>query len=225
MTTVHRGGVSIMGDSVHTDAGKVDPEFELDKLRFDYGWKWFSFHADQRTKMFNFFILAAGILATAVFSWYHQKTVACLLCATGVLVSVIFSRLDRRNQTLVMMGEEILGDLERRRLFGEHATFKLRDNQVRPFGILWRQAQEDVQAPPSFLKSARAGKHRVWLPGIAYLAAALFCAAGVGFYFSPDVPPVADRAASGLLAKPPCPAPALPLENPNSEKESKPANQ
>ncbi len=66
-----------------------EPDLELDKLRLDYAWKWFAFHADQRTKMFNYFILAIGIVATAVFSWYHQRGVVVILCAVGVTVALI----------------------------------------------------------------------------------------------------------------------------------------
>jgi hypothetical protein len=35
---------------------------DLVKLQFDYAWKWFSFHADQRVKMFNFMLVVFGIL-------------------------------------------------------------------------------------------------------------------------------------------------------------------
>jgi hypothetical protein len=38
-------------------------ELELLKLKFDYAWKWFSFHADQRLKMFNFMLVVVGIFA------------------------------------------------------------------------------------------------------------------------------------------------------------------
>lgn len=29
---------------------------DLEKMRFDYAWKWFNYHADQRMKMFNFIL-------------------------------------------------------------------------------------------------------------------------------------------------------------------------
>lgn len=41
----------------------VDPPTDLHKLQFEYAWKWFSFHADQRTKVFNFMLILVGILA------------------------------------------------------------------------------------------------------------------------------------------------------------------
>ena len=34
--------------------------------RLDYAWKWFNFHAEQRTKMFNYMLVGLGILATAI---------------------------------------------------------------------------------------------------------------------------------------------------------------
>jgi ABC-type uncharacterized transport system permease subunit len=39
---------------------------DLHKMPFDYAWKWFAFHAEQRTKMFNFMLIVLGIFATAI---------------------------------------------------------------------------------------------------------------------------------------------------------------
>jgi hypothetical protein len=167
-------------------ADKID--IEIEKMRLDYAWKWFAFHAEQRTKMFNFFILAIGILATAVFSWYHQREIAIVLCVVGVVVALIFSRLDRRNRDLVWLGEEMLIDMERRRLYGESKTFKDRNDFERPYGILWRQRREETQRNylAGLIHDAWIGKHRIWLRGIAYLTALIFAIAGVGIFLLSD---------------------------------------
>jgi hypothetical protein len=40
----------------------ADREFELHQAKMRYAWDWFSYHADQRLKAFNFFIVIIGIL-------------------------------------------------------------------------------------------------------------------------------------------------------------------
>jgi hypothetical protein len=75
---------------------------ELDKLRFDYAWKWFSFHAEQRTKMFNFMLVGLGALATVVVTAIndHLVLVARFACGLGFVIALVFWRLDGRNRTL-----------------------------------------------------------------------------------------------------------------------------
>src|SRR5258708_21730830 len=97
------------------------PEWELDllKLRLDYAWKWFSFHADQRTKMFNFMLIVVGIFATAVVAAVEEGMleVAFLLCLVPGLLAFVFSLLDRRNRDLVLLGRDVLCALGEKRLF------------------------------------------------------------------------------------------------------------
>jgi hypothetical protein len=42
------------------------PDSDLYKTQFDYAWKWFDFHAKQRTSMFNFYIIVVGATLGAV---------------------------------------------------------------------------------------------------------------------------------------------------------------
>jgi hypothetical protein len=35
-------------------------------VQLDYAWKWFSYHADQRMKLFNFMLVVFGVLSTAI---------------------------------------------------------------------------------------------------------------------------------------------------------------
>lgn len=151
-----------------------EEQLELEKLRFDYSWKWFAFHADQRTKFFNFMILVEGALATATATAYdtsHANT-AVVLCVTGAIFALIFAQLDRRNRDLVWLGEDVLVELERRVIFGEYEKIKDREKREIPFGILRRQAREEVYT--GMMHDALAGKHRFWNQAIAYLFILLF---------------------------------------------------
>jgi hypothetical protein len=78
-----------------------DTMSDLVKVQFDYAWKWFSFHADQRVEMFNFMLVAFGIFATAVVSSVDKglpKEVSIALCLLASALALIFVRLDRRNR-------------------------------------------------------------------------------------------------------------------------------
>ncbi len=148
---------------------------EIDKLRFDYAWKWFAFHADQRVKMFNFMLVATGFFAAAVASTYDKSpAVARALSVAAAVVSLIFTRLDRRNQDLVWLGEDVLVELERRMIFGRGATIEGRDGRSTPFGILWAQARSEQDHPPTVIQAYWRGRHRLWLRRVGYLIALLF---------------------------------------------------
>src|SRR5258708_6717426 len=158
------------------------PEWELDllKLRLDYAWKWFSFHADQRTKMFNFMLIVVGIFATAVVAAVKEGMleVAVLVCFVPGLLPFVFSLLHRPNRDLLLLGADLVCELGKKKLFGEDAKILISKDKEVPFGILWRQR---ISEPPSsdrpifsYLKDALLGKHRVWLRVIAVLISAFF---------------------------------------------------
>jgi len=88
-------------------------------MQFQYAWNWFECHAKQRISMFNYFLLAMGILATAYVHALKEapSIVAFCLALMGLLVSAIFWLLDWRNKQLVHMGEDLLRELEHKRLF------------------------------------------------------------------------------------------------------------
>jgi hypothetical protein len=169
----------------------ADKPSDLHKLQFDYAWKWFCFHADQRVKMFNFMLIVFGIFAAGVVNALDKNlpTVAIVgLCFFAMVLAVIFMLLDRRNRDLVWLGEDVLMDLERKAIFGEGKKIKGRykgryDVEI-DFGILWRQALEARRSPKlgpigNYLRDACLGKHRIWLPLIGGLIGVLFFAAGL----------------------------------------------
>jgi hypothetical protein len=182
-----------------------DPPLELRKLQFDYAWKWFSYHADQRVKMFNFMLVVFGVFATAIGSTVGRlpSGFTAVLCFVAAALGLIFPLLDRLNRDLVWLGEELLTHLEKNVLFGEAITIKDRRGEDIRLGILSRQSFEDDtranniwyawgkgvgdtwrawstwRACGKCVDDAWHGKHRVWLPLVGFLMFALFLGAGV----------------------------------------------
>lgn len=177
------------------DAPKKDESSELLKLRFDYAWKWFAFHAEQRTKMFNFMLLAVGIMANAILISFKEKvfSAAIILCGVGFLTCLIFSRLDRRNKELVHLAENMLVYLERTDIFGDSSYFSKRGRRIigvdetsegepardrAPFGLLWHQDryydQPDNVYKKAWIYRAWGGQHRIWIPLTSYMFAFVF---------------------------------------------------
>jgi hypothetical protein len=127
--------------------GPIPPQLsELQKLQFDYAWKWFSYHADQRVKMFNFMLAIFGIFAAAVVGAVANHLPAgftAILCGIAAALGLIFPRLDRRNRDLVWLGEELLAHLERTVIFGEGVGIRGRNGESIQLGILLRQSVEE----------------------------------------------------------------------------------
>lgn len=73
-----------------------------------YAWQYFSLHADQRMRLFNFFLLLSGLLMGAL-SAVKQITpgtnLAVLLPLIQTFSSFIFWRLDERSRTLIKNAE------------------------------------------------------------------------------------------------------------------------
>ena len=92
---------------------------ELLQLRQKYAWDWFQFHANQRTSMFNYFLVAMTILGSAYVGLVKEGIfpAAALLGLVGFLLAISFTILDVRNQQLVKMSEEVLKRLESEDLF------------------------------------------------------------------------------------------------------------
>ena len=87
---------------------------DLLKLRFDYAWKWFDYHAKQRITMFYYFLIIIGILASAYVQLLDKKLYALAtgLSIIGFFLSIGFYCLDLRNRQLVRWGEDVLKKLE-----------------------------------------------------------------------------------------------------------------
>jgi hypothetical protein len=159
------------------------PDERLKSAQFDYAWKWFVFHADQRTKMFNFMLVAMGLFANAIVTSIDKdlRLVAAILCAVTGIVAIIFRQIDWRNEHLVNIGEDALKQLETKWLFmgaaGEVEKTKCEKGHLN--AILLRKQEDDAKLVSEnwvadFYNGLKHGKHRTCLRAIALLMAALF---------------------------------------------------
>jgi xanthosine utilization system XapX-like protein len=86
----------------------AEAEADALKLSKELGLEWFKIHADQRLRMFNFFLLIAGFCigftSLQIKSAIAASTVAFLLG----LVCICFKLLDKRTSQLLKHGEKLL---------------------------------------------------------------------------------------------------------------------
>lgn len=123
---------------------------------WDYAWKWFEYHAKQRVSMFNFFLIASGVLAHAYVNLICEKCfgLAMGLAAIGTIISGSFLILDLRNAQLVYWGEDIMRRLERDSLFQDSFKGLNTKGQQTSKGILLRDLS---------CKERKWTKHWFWL--------------------------------------------------------------
>ena len=80
-----------------------------------YAWAYFSFHADQRMKTFNFFLIVAGLLAGGIVTLMRDSDNPWIVAPLGFALSLLcllFWRLDQRNHVLVRNGEAAIKFLD-----------------------------------------------------------------------------------------------------------------
>jgi hypothetical protein len=155
----------------------------LELMRFDYAWKWFDFHAEQRTKMFNYMLIGMGIFATALVTAIDKRLLleAAVLSTAAAVVALVFCLIDRRNRELYIAAMDVLIDAEKTVVFGE-TTFKDRHGQEQAFGISRRIAVDDGPKAEKLLDHRHGiakGQHRYWMPFIALGFMALFAVAAI----------------------------------------------
>lgn len=100
-------------------------ELELLKLRYDFAWKHFDFHAKQRTTMFQYFVTIMPLIVGAYFYFFKDKPITLVAYALfgigvlGFLLSLAFWMFDVRNRHLYGISEENLRLLEQNYLYKE----------------------------------------------------------------------------------------------------------
>jgi len=109
-------------DTGQPGSGNGSSDEQIQKLRFDYAWKFFEFHAKQRTTMYNFFLVFSAIIITAQMKLISMDDSASMvflvaLSILGILMTVFFIFLDRRNEELVRCAEMVLKILEKEYIF------------------------------------------------------------------------------------------------------------
>jgi hypothetical protein len=130
--------------------------------------------------MFNYFLIATGILANAYVSALKAPSpwTASAIGVLGCFISLAFCMLDSRNRCLVQIGEDALEVLERYRLFTEKLkAIDDRTGQIFPVAILFREAFEDKASRGNLICSVLKCKHKVWLRLIECIVAVAFLGA------------------------------------------------
>ena len=91
-------------------------EPQMSRMR-TYAWNYFAFHADQRLKTFNFYLIAVGIFVAGLLNYLAKSESAesrlpSLFCFAITFVSLAFWRLDRRNSYMIKNAERALTYLD-----------------------------------------------------------------------------------------------------------------
>lgn len=114
MTTSRRDATNPIDDTGSTSNSNSPIDIELRK----YAWEYFSLHADQRLRSFNFFLILAAILAGGSLTALNDDLFSRLAPAIGfyalVLCSFVFWKLDQRTRELIHHGEAALKVIEAR---------------------------------------------------------------------------------------------------------------
>ena len=145
----------------------------LFEQRLTYAWNFFDFHAKQRMSMFNFFLIFVGFVISAYATLLKDGycTVSSILAFTATVLTCFFIRLERRNEELVFIAEDVLTSLEcdvlfegynREVVWPHRRSWWLgqmnKKQELKPSGIFRRQKEEDKEFKPS------KNEHGKWLP-------------------------------------------------------------
>jgi hypothetical protein len=99
---------------------------QLQDLR-EHAWQYFHTHATQRLTTFNFYLVVATLLATALFATFHKDFSApgmgVLIGGLLIFTSFTFWKLDQRNRHMIGNAEEALKLIEEK-LRLEHMSEK-----------------------------------------------------------------------------------------------------
>ncbi len=164
---------------------KPDPQSIIPPLitfRFEYGWRYFNFHATQRTTMFNYFAVFSGFLIKACVDLLEKDyfCTAFMVSLIGLILTFCFLFLERRNEELVHVGEEVLRSVETDLGFDkfigtanwpmQRNWLGIMDNEKKnvPIGIFTRQDFDESEGRKSKYS------HGKWMPLIQLFIAAIF---------------------------------------------------
>lgn len=109
---------------------------ELEKLRFEYAWRFFDFHAKQRITMFNFFVVLVPFLCGGYFfnlktdgGLYGQALFSFVIAMLGLALTGTFHLFDLRNRQLYQISQKNLRLIERGYLYrpGVHPLMDAKD--------------------------------------------------------------------------------------------------
>jgi hypothetical protein len=191
MKKVSDEGVAATPEAKPAPVSKFDQQWRLFEKRLDYGWKFFDFHARQRMSMFNFFLLFVGFIFAGYGTLFKDGNffVAAFVAGLGAFLTLVFILLDRRNEELVHIAEDVLLPLETGVLFKEYDHYVLwphrrkwwgkmyTEKATKPSGIFLRQAEEERECGKSRCE------HGFWIPFFQIVVVVTFSAlAGFATY-------------------------------------------
>lgn len=112
-----------------------------DQAALEYGFKWFEFHAQQRTTTFNYYLIIYSGLAAAVSFLLKEKFQLGSIVMSIIMigVSVLFWQLDVRNRQLIEIGETILSDSWRKNGLSEDLDPVVLSKAKQPEGFRYKQ--------------------------------------------------------------------------------------
>ena len=144
-------------------------------IRFEYAWRYFALHSQQRVTMFHFFLLASGVMANAYGLLvgkepYWQAGGVALI---GLLVCAVSFMLDMRNHQLVRLGEKALRRVEQELLLTAKQS-GASDNSPE-YAIMSHESE--IGEPPAWRKHKILFRSLEVAVGLAFLGAAVwsFC--------------------------------------------------
>ena len=191
-------------DTTRPEDKNLPPGLELKKWlfekRLEYARTFFDHHAKQRMSMFNFFLLFVGFAVGGYGTLLkdEKSPVAMWIAILGAVLTVCFLALDRRNEELVHITEDVLESLEAEVLFCNYdrlvayprrrtwyGRMKKKPAEPRPLGIFRRQAADQQGmtgasagpgGPPTQYRKIKNSwyQHGVWLPLFQVLIIVMF---------------------------------------------------
>lgn len=145
---------------------------EFEKLRFELSWRYFDFHARQRTQLFHFFIILAPFIFGGCFYLFKERATVGnipgeIASCAGALLAIFFFGLDRRNRQIIHLSERAIRLIEAQLLFT--AFRPLMENGMLFKGLLTTEKAENGERR---LKSLRG--HSFLVGAIYWIAFAAF---------------------------------------------------
>jgi hypothetical protein len=145
---------------------------EFEKLRFELSWRYFDFHARQRTQLVHFFIILAPFMFGGCFYLFKERELVGYLpgqiasCA-GALLAMFFFGLDLRNRQIIHLSERAIRLIEAQFLFADFRSITEDGMALR--GVLTTEKAENDKR--------RFKRFR----GHSFLVGALYCVAFAAF--------------------------------------------
>ncbi|WP_246732501.1 RipA family octameric membrane protein [Bradyrhizobium yuanmingense] len=147
---------------------------EFEKMRFELSWRYFDFHARQRTQLFHFFIILAPFMFGGCFYLFKEREMVGYMpgqiasCA-GALLAIFFFGLDRRNRQIIHLSERAIRLIEAQLLFTDFRSINEQRSVFK--GVLTTEKTDNDKRT---LKSLRS--HSFLVGAVYLLAFAAFAA-------------------------------------------------